>query len=165
MVVSPSVASDRHSASPRYVQIRHRGGPRDDGTIKGSYRFHDLTPRPDTAARLRQPLQQPTSICFRHDPWIGDDDDAAIGCASDETSEALLQSQRRVRKHVLDEGIAAVSDDRLAMRGGDGLRGHPEWQLGDHERAKGIARDVDAFPEGCRPEEHRASRLAKPCEE
>jgi hypothetical protein len=108
-----------------------------------------------------QSIQQPAPVRFRHDTWVGDHDDAAIGTAANQSAKALFQPERRVWQHVLDEGIATMSDDRFAVRGGNRLGWHSEGKLGKHEGAKRVTRDVDALPKRRGAEEDRASRLTK----
>src|SRR5690349_19754000 len=93
-------------------------------TVKRAHVFDDLAPPADLSPRGRQSLQQPASIAFGHDAWIGDDDDAEIGAAANQSAEALLETERRVGQHVLDERVAALGDDRLAVRRRDRLRRH-----------------------------------------
>ena len=129
------------------------------------YVIDHFAPRTDLASRRGESFQQPTSVRFRHDSWVGDDDDATIGSAANESAESLLQSQRRVRQHVIDERIAAVRSDRFAVSGGHGLGRHAEGKLGDQQRTQRVTGHVDTFPERGRAEEHRAPGRTKAGEE
>ena len=133
--------------------------------VESAHIFNDLAPPPDFSARWRQCFQQPAAVALRHDARVGDDDDAAVGAAANESAETLLETKRRVRQHVLDEGIAALSDDRLAMRGGDRLGRDAKGELRDEQRTKRLTGNVDALPEGSGAEENGTPRLAEAREE
>src|SRR5690242_17082672 len=124
-----------------------------------------LGPRTDDTPRRRESVHQPAAVRLGDDTWIGNDHDAAVGTAANQPAEALLEPQRRVRKHVLDERIPAPLRNRLAIGGGDRLRRYAERKFGDEQCAQGVAGDVNALPERRGAEEHRAARLTEPSEQ
>src|SRR5690554_5587759 len=82
-----------------------------------------------------------------------------VRCGADQPAEALLQANRGVRKHVRGERVSTPSLDRFGACRGDGLRGHPERQLGDDDATQRSTRDIDTLPERIRSQQDSPAGL------
>src|SRR4051812_38498181 len=78
-------------------------------------RVDEIGPTSNNSFRRRQPVDQSSAVALGDDTRVCDHHDPAIGTASNESAEALLESERGVRKHVLIEGVSATCGDRFAM--------------------------------------------------
>src|SRR5689334_19204256 len=138
VAVIPSVAKDLASlvrSNPLGSDSRFFASLRMTRLVRseeGSNVSHDFTPRTDLAPSGGKPLQQPTPVRLRHDAWIRYENDAAVGSAANQATESLLQSERGVWEHVVDESTAALRGNGFAVRRGHGLGRHAKGKLREH---------------------------------
>src|SRR3982750_4690728 len=83
---------------------------------------YEIGPTSNDSFCRRQRVDQSSPVSLGYDTRVGDDHDAAVGAAANEPPKSLLESKRRMRKHVLGEGVSATRRDRFTLSGGHGLR-------------------------------------------
>jgi hypothetical protein len=79
----------------------------------------------------------------------------------DEPTKPLFQAQGSVRQHVVAKGVAAARFDRLRLRRDEWLRRHTERESRQDQRAQGVTRDIDPFPEAGGAQQKRAAVTAE----
>src|SRR5690606_32144150 len=118
-------------------------------------------PRPSEAPllpRWRQGAEQALSVALGVDAIVEQRDDPAIVVAPDQAAKSLLETDRRLRNREVEEGVLAGSRQGITARLEDGVGGHRERDLLQHEQTERAAWYVDALPEAGRGHQDPALR-------
>src|SRR2546429_6890589 len=86
---------------------------------------------------------------------------SAIGCAANQTTKSLLQTNDGLRNAVFIEARAALILDLPLARSHNWIAGNGERQLIDDHTRQLRATHVNALPEARRREQHRIRRRSK----
>src|ERR1041385_1045855 len=95
----------------------------------------------------RQALQERLALNLCAQPWIKHRQHSTIGCAANQSTQALLQTDHRLRHAVFIEARAALILDVSLASSHDRIAGDGERQLIDNHTRQLLAADVNALPE------------------
>ena len=92
-------------------------------------------------------MDEQVSVRFGDQAFVEHDNDAVVGAASDEASEALFESDNCFGELIITEGITAAFADAFESGLDERAIGHGERQLGDDDVSQGLALHIDTLPE------------------
>src|SRR5690606_27771369 len=121
-----------------------------------------LAPATDHAIGRRQALQQRHAVAAIDHPGIEQHHHADIGGTANQSTEPLLELERRMWQQVAEEAILTLLRQAFKPGRSYGLARNLERQLGQHQSAQRAARHVDTLPERIGSEQDRVAGLAKP---
>src|SRR5438046_6221812 len=100
-------------------------------------------------AHRRQALPDPATVWLIGEPRIADHQHAAIGLGADQSTRALFQADRGLRKLPIEKRIAAVGLQLVESCCEQWIVRRRERQLVDDDERQRVTGDLDAFPEAC----------------
>src|SRR6266850_4474357 len=103
---------------------------------------------------LWQTFQKQSSIALGPQTWVKDGEHATIGCAADEPSKSLLQTNDRLRHAVFKKARTTFVLDVTLASGHNRIRWDCKRQLVDDHTRQLLTAHVNSLPKACSSKQH-----------